>query len=134
MGNCRRQAPGSQLGKHGSHTQIDARFPFPSVVPTRQRPLVNIIPVETHLNSHNAKLLARYIVERMKTFNVTIPELVLIAATRGILGAGLALLISSHLKEPQRQTAGVILTAIGVLSTIPLAFEVLGKSSQNHST
>ena len=69
----------------------------------------------------------------MKTVNLTIPELILIAATRGMLGAGLALLISNRLSETQRQTAGAILTAVGVLSTIPLAFEVLGKSSQNRS-
>ncbi len=67
----------------------------------------------------------------MKTVNLTIPELVLIAATRGMLGAGLALLLSNHLNETQRKTAGALLTAIGVLSTIPLAFEVMGKSNQN---
>ena len=67
----------------------------------------------------------------MKTTTLTIPELVLIAATRGILGAGVALLISNRLTESQCRTAGIIMTAIGILSTIPLAIEVIGKSNQD---
>ncbi len=64
----------------------------------------------------------------MKTTNLTFPELFLIAATRGMLGAGLALLAAKRLTEEQRETAGYVLTAIGVLTTFPLAFEVFGKS------
>ena len=64
----------------------------------------------------------------MRTTTVTLPELVLVAATRAMLGAGLALLIAKRLTDQQRETAGVILTAIGALTTIPLALEVLGKS------
>jgi hypothetical protein len=63
----------------------------------------------------------------MKTTTLTIPELILIAGTRALLGAGLALLISNRLTVEQRQTAGVVLTAVGVLTTIPLAAEALGK-------
>jgi hypothetical protein len=64
----------------------------------------------------------------MKTTNLTIPELALVAGTRGMLGAGLALLISKRLSESQRETAGIVLTAIGALTTIPLVFEVMGKT------
>jgi hypothetical protein len=67
----------------------------------------------------------------MKTVNLTIPELVLIAATRGMLGAGVALLFSHRLNETQRKTAGTILATIGLLSTIPLMCEVMGKSKQS---
>jgi hypothetical protein len=70
----------------------------------------------------------------MKTTNLTIPELALIAGTRGMLGAGLALLISKRLSESQRETAGIVLTAIGALTTIPLIFEVMGKTKTLPST
>jgi len=65
----------------------------------------------------------------MRTTTLTFPELILIGATRGMLGAGLALLIAKRLSEEQRETAGVILTAIGVLTTVPLALEAFGKST-----
>jgi hypothetical protein len=64
----------------------------------------------------------------MKTTTLTFPELGLIAATRGLLGAGLALLIAKRLSESQRETTGIVLTVIGALTTIPLALEALGKS------
>ncbi len=64
----------------------------------------------------------------MRTTTLTFPELMLIAATRVMLGAGLALLISKRLTEEQRETAGAILTAIGALTTVPLALQTLGKS------
>ena len=44
------------------------------------------------------------------------------------LGAGIALLIAKRLTDPQRETAGIILTGVGLLTTVPLAFELLGKS------
>jgi hypothetical protein len=69
----------------------------------------------------------------MKTTTLTFPELILIATTRGMLGAGIALLISKHLSEEQRETAGVVLTAIGILTTFPLAVEVLGKSESHEN-
>jgi hypothetical protein len=64
----------------------------------------------------------------MRTTTLTFPELGLIAATRGMLGAGVALLISRRLTDAQRETAGIVLTVIGALTTIPLAIEALGKS------
>jgi len=64
----------------------------------------------------------------MRTTTLTFPELMLIAATRGMLGAGLALLIAKRLTDQQRETAGVILTAIGALTTVPLMIEAFGKS------
>jgi hypothetical protein len=63
----------------------------------------------------------------MKTIRLTFPELGLIAGTRGILGAGLALLIADRLSVDQRRAAGWTLFLIGVLSSIPLGIEVLGK-------
>ena len=69
----------------------------------------------------------------MKTTTLTFPELILIAGTRGMLGAGLALLISRRLTDEQRTTAGLVLTAIGIITTFPLAIEVLGKSESHDS-
>jgi len=61
----------------------------------------------------------------MKKVELPIPELGLIAATRGMLGAGVGLLLADRLSDRQRTTVGRILFAIGALSTIPLAIDVL---------
>jgi len=61
----------------------------------------------------------------MKKHQLTIPTLALIASTRGMLGAGLALLLANKLKEQQRKTFGWVLFTIGAVSTIPLAIRVL---------
>jgi hypothetical protein len=63
----------------------------------------------------------------MTTLELTAPELVLVAATRGMLGAGLGLLIADKLSAEQRRTAGRILFGIGLVSTLPLAFQVFSK-------
>src|SRR5438876_7527294 len=62
----------------------------------------------------------------MRETRITIPELVLIGATRGLAGAGLGLLLANRLSDDQRRAVGWSLFLIGALSTIPLAFEVLG--------
>ena len=66
----------------------------------------------------------------MKTVTLTFPELFLLVGTRAMLGAGIALLLARRLSDAQRETAGTLLTAIGLLTTVPLAFEVLGKSTR----
>ncbi|HLN99286.1 MAG TPA: hypothetical protein VK208_12570 [Pyrinomonadaceae bacterium] len=63
----------------------------------------------------------------MKKTELTLPELGLIAGTRGLLGAGVALLIAGNLKQSQRKTIGWTLFLIGAISTIPLAIDVLSK-------
>jgi len=64
--------------------------------------------------------------EKMKRqTTVGFPSLVLIAGTRVLLGAGLALLLVDKLSVDQRKAVGWTLFGIGVLSTIPLAMEVL---------
>jgi len=65
----------------------------------------------------------------MKTWTVTFPELALLAGTRALLGAGVAFLISQRLSVCERKTAGLILTGVGVLTTIPLAMELMGRES-----
>ena len=58
---------------------------------------------------------------------LTLPEIGLIAVTRGLLGAGIALLLADKLSVEQRKTVGWTLVGVGALTTIPLAFEVLSK-------
>lgn len=65
----------------------------------------------------------------MKERIVTGPELALIAATRGMLGAGIGLLAAGRLNTDQRRTAGFVLLAVGIVSTIPLALEVFGRET-----
>ena len=63
----------------------------------------------------------------MKKIELTLPEVGLIASTRGMLGAGVALLLAEKLSDDQRKAVGWTLFFIGALSTIPLAIDVLSK-------
>jgi hypothetical protein len=62
----------------------------------------------------------------MKEHKITVPELALVAGTRAISGVGLGLLLAGKLTDTQRRAAGWALLLVGAVSTIPLAFEVLG--------
>jgi hypothetical protein len=62
----------------------------------------------------------------MRETRVSLPELALIAGTRALLGAGIGLLLAGSLPDGQRKAVGWTLLLIGGLTTIPLAFEVLG--------
>ncbi len=44
----------------------------------------------------------------------------LIAATRGMLGAGIGLLLSRKIPEKRRRKIGVALVTVGAISTVPL--------------
>ena len=63
----------------------------------------------------------------MKKVDLTLPQLALIAGTRGMLGAGIAFLLSNSMSREKRKTFGWSLFLIGALSTIPLAVDVLGR-------
>ena len=63
----------------------------------------------------------------MRTVNLTIPKLAFLAATRGMLGAGIALLSAQRLNKRRRRSVGRTLLAIGVLTTIPLALDVFSR-------
>jgi hypothetical protein len=56
---------------------------------------------------------------------ITLPLIGLIAGTRAALGAGIALLLADRLTTEQRRAVGWTLTAVGAISTIPLAAHVL---------
>jgi hypothetical protein len=63
----------------------------------------------------------------MKTSELTLPEIALIAGTRGMFGAGAGLLLADKLNDDQRRAIGWTLLIIGAISTIPLAIGVLSK-------
>lgn len=63
----------------------------------------------------------------MQERRLTMAELFLIAGTRVVLGLGLGLLLADKIDRDTRKGAGWALLAVGALTTIPLAMNVLGK-------
>ena len=63
----------------------------------------------------------------MKQHEVTIPQIGLIAGTRAMLGAGIALLLSEKLNDEQRRAIGWTLVAVGALTTIPLVLQLFNE-------
>lgn len=63
----------------------------------------------------------------MKKTELTLPELALVGSTRGMLGAGIALLLADRLNYGQRKAIGWTLFLVGTISTVPLAIDVLSK-------
>jgi len=60
----------------------------------------------------------------MEERELTLSEIALIASTRGMLGAGIGLLLSGKLSREQRQAVGWTLVMVGAVTTIPLAMNV----------
>ena len=63
----------------------------------------------------------------MKEHKLKVPEIAMIASTRGMLGAGIGLLLSSKLSKDQRRAIGWTLVLVGVVTTIPLAMNLFSK-------
>jgi len=63
----------------------------------------------------------------MKAFELSFPEFAFVAATRGMAGAGIGLLVSNHLRIETRKAVGWTLFAIGALTTIPIALMLLAR-------
>ena len=61
----------------------------------------------------------------MRKTSLPLPVIALIGATRGMLGAGIGLLLADRIEPQRRMRLGRILFAIGAVSTIPLAATVL---------
>jgi hypothetical protein len=79
------------------------------------------VPASKHQDSHFHQRGA------MIELNLTLPEMILWTGTRVALGAGIGLLISRGLSKDAMKTAGLALTVVGGLTTIPLAISILGK-------
>ena len=66
----------------------------------------------------------------MKTFDVSVPELGFVAATRGIAGVGIGLLLADCFKDADtRRAIGWTLLGIGALTTLPIALTVISRRS-----
>jgi putative Mn2+ efflux pump MntP len=59
-----------------------------------------------------------------KRISLALPEIGLIAMTRGALGVGIGLLLSNGLEKNARRSAGLALLAVGVLTTIPIVLRL----------
>jgi uncharacterized membrane protein YfcA len=70
----------------------------------------------------------------MRETQLTFPEIALIAGTRGMLGAGLGLLLADRLPGDQRRAVGWTLLLVGILTTFPLVADVLSKRVPAQST
>ena len=70
----------------------------------------------------------------MKERKVTLPELMLVAVTRAMLGAGIGLLAAGFLNETQRIAIGWTLTVVGAVLTIPILMEIFGRRNNTQNT
>jgi len=60
---------------------------------------------------------------------VTVPELALIAVTRGAIGFGAGLLLADKFKHELRKALGWSLFLSGLASTVPIAMHVFGNKN-----
>jgi len=60
----------------------------------------------------------------MKSKKVPVPLIGILAGTRGMLGAGAALLFLDKISPRKRKKLGWALFLTGVLSTIPLGYKI----------
>jgi hypothetical protein len=67
-----------------------------------------------------SKVWSAYMNISAKRITLTLPEIGLIAMTRGALGVGIGLLLSNALDKDERRSAGLALLAVGVLTTVPI--------------
>ena len=65
----------------------------------------------------------------MSTVSLPLPELAAIGGTRALLGIGVGLLLSEYLTHEQRRATGWALLGIGVLSTIPLGYDIWSRTN-----
>ena len=64
-------------------------------------------------------------IKRKRVLKLTPPTFALIVATRGMLAAGVALLVAQRVPPRARRIVGMGLVAIGAFSTIPLARQAM---------
>jgi hypothetical protein len=62
-----------------------------------------------------------------ETKSVTVPEIALIAVTRGAIGFGAGLLLAEKFERHHRKVVGWTLFLSGLASTVPIALLVFGK-------
>ncbi|HMJ06494.1 MAG TPA: hypothetical protein VK474_09595 [Chthoniobacterales bacterium] len=62
-----------------------------------------------------------------KKVTFAVPELALLAMTRGIFGLGLGLLLAGVLEKRTARGVGVALVMVGVVTTVPLGLRIREK-------
>jgi len=67
----------------------------------------------------------------METKSITVPEIAIIAATRGAIGFGAGLLLANKFNRNRRKKLGWTLFLSGLASTIPIAMRVFGKRQES---
>lgn len=65
--------------------------------------------------------------------SVTLPEIALIAVTRGAIGFRAGLLLAEKFNRHRRKVLGWTLLLSGLASTVPIALHVFGKKEANAS-
>ena len=65
---------------------------------------------------------------------ISLPELMAVGATRGMIGAGAGFLLSNLVSRKTRKMVGIPLFAIGLLSTIPIAARIFCKDEPANAT
>lgn len=65
--------------------------------------------------------------------SISLSDLALWTGTRVALGVGIGFLISRGLTKDAMKAAGISLTVVGGLTTIPLAMAIVGKKNQSRS-
>jgi hypothetical protein len=58
---------------------------------------------------------------------LNLSDIILIAMTRGMLGAGIGLLAAGKLTDDQRRAVGRTLVLVGAVTTLPLVWRVFGQ-------
>jgi hypothetical protein len=66
----------------------------------------------------------------MRSRTISLPILALIGSTRGMLGAGLGLLLASRMSDSRRKGVGRSLLAVGLISTVPLLLYVFSRRTE----
>jgi uncharacterized membrane protein YfcA len=66
----------------------------------------------------------------VKEHELTVPDIALIASTRGMLGAGIGFLLSGKLSRDQRRAVGWTLVLVGAVTTIPLVMKLFSKDEK----
>lgn len=70
----------------------------------------------------------------MKTRELTVPDIGMIAATRAMMGVGIGLLLSERLDREQRRAVGCTLLLVGAITTFPLLAKVFGQPDTRSNT
>jgi len=65
----------------------------------------------------------------MRKLNLTLPQLIFVAATRGALGVGIGLLLADRIRRNRRRIIGSSLAIFGALTTIPAAVTIFRRQT-----